>query len=74
MDPRGWVSIIRTPFLYISDSTNRVNLAEYALETTRAVILLSLTYILCNLDLDQKVLMSGQLGHLEWIALDIPAL
>ena len=53
---------------------DRVNLAVYALETTRAIILLSLTYILCNFDFDQKVLMSGHLGHLEWIALDIPAL
>ena len=28
MDPRGWVSIIRTPFLYIADSTNRVKFSS----------------------------------------------
>ena len=26
MDPRGWVSIIRTPFLFIADSTDRVKI------------------------------------------------
>ena len=28
MNPRGWVSTIRTPLLSIADSTDRVNLAE----------------------------------------------
>ena len=29
---------------------------------------------LYNIDFDQKVLTSGKFGHLEWIALYIPAL
>ena len=33
-----------------------------------------LDLLLSNFDFDQKVLTSGQLGHLEWIALYIPAL
>ena len=75
MDPQGWVSTIRTPFLYIADSTNRVKFSSVCLgKHWSHYFFFILTYFLCNFDFDQKVLTSGQFGHLEWIDLDIPAL